>query len=405
MRLASSAPTRLYFLDWVRIIAFFVLIVYHVGMYYVTWDWHVKSPYASDAMEPLMMLSSPWRLGLLFLISGVASRFMLAKISGGQFLRQRSWRLLLPLLFGMAVIVPPQPFFEVIEKLGYSGSYGDFMGLYFHAYHGFCKSAGDCLDLPTWNHLWFVAYLWIYTLALTGIVALLGARFHVWSERLAQWLSKPALLLVPIAVLAAGRIYLLPLFPSTHALVGDWYNHFTYFFLFLTGALLAPHAGVWTRLEALRWPAFAAALAGWATLMIFFSLPEGVLTAAQLAVVRPIMRTVYALCQWLPIVAVCGFAHRHLQFDSPRRRYLTQAVFPVYMLHQTLIVSIAHLIKPARLAPALESVILIVLTLSFSFAVFELVRRSAVLGPLFGVGRESRPQAATTSRAPVASAA
>src|SRR3954467_8909771 len=141
MRPATSAPTRLYFLDWVRIIAFFVLIVYHVGMYYVTWDWHVKSPYASDAIEPLMMLSAPWRLGLLFLISGVASRFLLAKVSGGQFLRQRTWRLLLPLLFGMAVIVPPQPFFEVIEKLGYSGSYGDFLGLYFHAYHGFCKAA------------------------------------------------------------------------------------------------------------------------------------------------------------------------------------------------------------------------------------------------------------------------
>jgi glucan biosynthesis protein C len=50
---------RLFFLDWVRITAFFVLIVYHVGMYYVTWDWHVKSPHTSSAVEPFMMLSSP----------------------------------------------------------------------------------------------------------------------------------------------------------------------------------------------------------------------------------------------------------------------------------------------------------------------------------------------------------
>ena len=63
---------RRYDLDWVRIGAFMLLILYHVGMYYVTWDWHVKSPQASHDIEPLMMLTSPWRLSLLFLVSGVA---------------------------------------------------------------------------------------------------------------------------------------------------------------------------------------------------------------------------------------------------------------------------------------------------------------------------------------------
>jgi len=112
---------RLYFLDWVRIVAFFVLILYHVGMYYVTWGWHVKSPFASDTLESYMFLSSPWRLGLLFLVSGAASRFMLVKCSACAFMRQRSWRLLVPLLFGMLLIVPPQPYFEVIEKVRLPG--------------------------------------------------------------------------------------------------------------------------------------------------------------------------------------------------------------------------------------------------------------------------------------------
>ncbi|UUZ47935.1 acyltransferase family protein [Massilia sp. B-10] len=115
----QSTQPRLFFLDWVRIIAFLLLILYHVGMYYVSWDWHVKSPFASDTIEPFMILSSPWRLSLLFLISGVASSFMLAKIGAGKFMRQRSVRLLVPLIFGMFVIVPPQPYFEVIEKFAY----------------------------------------------------------------------------------------------------------------------------------------------------------------------------------------------------------------------------------------------------------------------------------------------
>jgi hypothetical protein len=53
----GSLGERRYDLDWVRIGAFMLLILYHVGMYYVTWDWHVKSPDASHAIEPLMMLS------------------------------------------------------------------------------------------------------------------------------------------------------------------------------------------------------------------------------------------------------------------------------------------------------------------------------------------------------------
>jgi hypothetical protein len=46
-------------LDWIRIIAFALLIFYHIGMYYVTWDWHVKGLNASELIEPLMQLTSP----------------------------------------------------------------------------------------------------------------------------------------------------------------------------------------------------------------------------------------------------------------------------------------------------------------------------------------------------------
>jgi len=86
-------------------------------MYYVTWDWHVKSVNASNAIEPLMKLSAPWRLGLLFLVSGVATRWMLNKFSVGSFIRQRSARLLIPLVFGMLVVVPPQALSRQLSKL------------------------------------------------------------------------------------------------------------------------------------------------------------------------------------------------------------------------------------------------------------------------------------------------
>lgn len=386
----NNKDARLYFLDWVRIIAFFVLIAYHVGMYYVTWDWHVKSPFASDTLESYMMLSAPWRLGLLFLVSGVASSFMLNKTSVGEFMRQRSWRLLVPLVFGMLVIVPPQPYFEVIEKYGYQGSYLDFMKLYLHNYRGFVTGTDSHLVLPTWNHLWFVAYLWVYTLALAVIGRTLGARFEALSERLAHLLTGWKLMLLPLAVLALARLLLATRFPSTHALFGDWYNHAMYFFLFLLGAMLARQRDVWQRLDAMRWTGLGTALACWALLKIAYSLPDGLVPESTSAWLWPLLRVVHALFQWSAIVAACGFAHRHLEFDSAKRRYLAQAVFPVYIVHQTLIVSMAHALKPVRLAPGIEGIVLTVLALTLSFAIFEAVRRCAPLRPLFGLGAADR---------------
>lgn len=396
----NPSQQRLYFLDWIRIAAFFLLVLYHTGMYYVNWDWHVKSPHASDTIEAFMMLSSPWRMCILFLVSGVAAAFLLNKAGTGKFVRQRSVRLLVPLLFGMFVIVPPQPYFEVVEKVAYQGSYLDFMKLYVQAYDGFCRGT-DCLILPTWNHLWFLPYLWVYCLLLCALVAVLGqARWTRLASATAGFLSSWKLVLLPVAVLAIGRLALLTRFPHTHDLVMDWHNHATYFPVFLLGALVAFQGVFWQRVEQVRFGALATALGGWAFLMSYYAITEH-MPPEQVGLWRDGQRVLYALVQWSAILAVCGFGHRHLQFDSAKRRYLTQAVFPVYLLHQTLIILFSQLIKPAQHGPVLEAVLLVAMTLTASFGIFEVVRRIPLLRPLFGLGREAQPAriAAATARA------
>ena len=73
--LASTSPRR-HDLDWIRVGAFVLLILYHVGMFYVPWDWHVKSSHEVPGLIPAMLLTNPWRLTLLFLVSGAATRFL-----------------------------------------------------------------------------------------------------------------------------------------------------------------------------------------------------------------------------------------------------------------------------------------------------------------------------------------
>jgi peptidoglycan/LPS O-acetylase OafA/YrhL len=374
-------------LDWLRVIAFGLLVLYHVGMYYVSWGWHVKSPFANEGPEPFMLLSSPWRMSLLFLISGVATAYMLRGPASG-FFRRRSLQLLLPLLFGMLVIVPPQAYLQVVEQLpgGYGESYLAFYGRYLSGYHGFCGTDGDCLRLPTWNHLWFLPYLWSYTVlawlawrllpatALQRLRAALGRAMSGWGA-----------LLLPVAVLAAARLLMVERFEQTHALIDDWYSHAQYFSVFLIGFLAAFDSRFWEALQRLRWVSLLVAAACYATLVHawYFAgyddahpIPEAL---------RLWLRLAWAADQWCAIAALLGFAYRWRHADSPALRYLTVAVFPVYILHQTVIVVLAHALKPLKIAPALEAMLLVGATFALCFAGYALIRRGRILRPLFGL--------------------
>lgn len=379
--------SRHYFLDWVRIGAFALLVLYHVGMYYVTWDWHVKSPFASDALEPFMLMSSPWRLSLLFFISGVATAFLLGKGEQG-FLRKRSWRLLVPLAFGMLVLVTPQAYYQIVEQLpgGYHDGYLAFWARYLQADPNFCRD-GDCLAVPTWNHLWFVVYLWAYTMVLCVLRRVAPDALSRTSERLARWLGGGYGLLVwPALFLITVRLALVGRFESTHALVDDWYNHAQYLPQFLLGFAVAKSPAIWGRFAALRWPAAAISAAGYAFIVWYFGLYGGDSTPPDL--LRAVQRAVWGLFQWSAIVAIVGFAANRSPGDSRARRYLTEAVFPVYILHQTIIVVLAHNLQPLGLRPPVEGPLLVLATLALCFAGFELVRRIGWLRPLFGLGRE-----------------
>ena len=381
---AALAAPRLYFLDWLRIFAFGLLVLYHVGMVYVSWDFHFKSPSAGTALEPWMRLSSPWRMSLLFLVSGAVTSVMLARRADGAFLRTRSKRLLVPLLFGMLVIVPPQTYVEVVHKLGWSGSYLQFMGLYLSAYGDFCPAPGRCIVLPTWNHLWFVAYLWVYT-------ALLWAVLQRWPsglDRLAGWLGRQghrrlAWMLVPVGLLWLARLTLGLRFPSSHALVDDWFNHAQYLGFFVAGAAFVRVPGLWAMLSGLRWHALGLALACWA---VGVSLDSPISPQAML---------LRSGVQWWAIVAALGFCHHHLNRDHPLRATLNEAVFPVYILHQTVLLLAAAALAPSALAPWVEGPVLVAITLAGSIMGYLAVRRIGWLRPWMGLaGMPARSAAA-----------
>ncbi|MGQ3352995.1 MAG: acyltransferase family protein [Phreatobacter sp.] len=378
----TSLPHRRLDLDWIRVTAFVLLILYHVGMLYVSWGFHVKSLHDGRVIEPLMIALNPWRLAILFLVSGAATRFMLDRSTPGTLAGRRSWRLLVPLLFGMIVVVPPQSYAEVVEKLGFSGGYLSFwFGHYLRFDHGFCSIENGrraCIILPTWNHLWFVAYLWLYTMA----VATLAAQMPAALRRAERWIETwpdAALLLGPALLLAAFRGFLFPISPVTHALVDDGYAHAVYGSAFLFGVLIARSDAVAKATVRLRWPALLLGLASYLAL-VWLRDPR---PAAGANALRPL---VYGVDQWCWIVTILGFARHWLATrDNPVLRYACGAVFCWYIVHQTIIVMVAHHLKGIALPAFAEAATIIAATMAGCAATYEVARRVAPLGTVFGI--------------------
>src|SRR3546814_14787207 len=97
-------------MDWLRIGAFGLLILYHIGMFFVPWDWHVTIAQPLDWVAIPMRLTNSWRLPLLFLVSGYATAARFAKLCGvGAFILSRIARLLIPLLFCILVTIARAP--------------------------------------------------------------------------------------------------------------------------------------------------------------------------------------------------------------------------------------------------------------------------------------------------------
>jgi hypothetical protein len=388
---AAQSSDRRVDLDWVRIGAFGLLIFYHVGMLYVSWQFHIKSAHRIVALEPLMLVLNPWRLALLFLVSGAATRFMLLKYTMRLLLRARSFRLLIPLIFGMLVIVPPQAYDQIAENLGYPAGFVDFYTRHYFAFAPQFCAPGPCILLPTWNHLWFVAYLWVYTMAL-GLVLAAAPGLIGWIERrLTPVLSGALLLVVPSVAFAAYRIVLLPNFPSTHALFGDWYNHAVYATVFLLGFVLARAAAFWDAIERQRWLALSLAAAAFLSFLVLRWSRDSATPPSLL--LKLYGDVAYGSFQWLCIVAILGFARRWLAADSAVRRYLTDAIFPFYIVHQTAIIMIAHALHGRDLPVWLEASIVISGTLAACVLTYEIVRRITILRPLFGLRLSASEQA------------
>jgi peptidoglycan/LPS O-acetylase OafA/YrhL len=376
------ASTRRHDLDALRVLAVLVLLAYHASRPFDLEPWHAKSAWASAGVQLLGGIFTPWRLPLLFMVSGAGTYFALRRRSAGAYARERLVRLGVPLAVGMFVVVPPQVYVERISPwmpnrqspIDFQGSYLAFQPRILDGVY----PAGNF----SWHHLWFLAYLLVFSLAALPLFQWLEASDRRVRERLAALLARPGALFLPIVPLAVVHVALRGAFPSTHALVGDWWNLAHYFVVFVLGYLLVTDPAFMAAAVRHRHPA-ATSFAALTVLRLGLILAWP--PAAPYSRGYALQLVVRAALEWTALVAVLGYAHRGLDRPSPVLRWAGDRVYPFYVWHQTVLVVLAYWVLRWSAGPGPQYVALLLGGLAVSVLLCQLVARTRVTRLAFGM--------------------
>jgi hypothetical protein len=373
-------PTRRYDLDWLRIFVFGLLILFHTGMFYVeNWGWHAKSIYQSQFLENFMLIVEPWRMPVLWLIAGIAIRFIMAKVSVWRFITLRSFRLLLPLLFGILVVVPPQLYVEMSYNGDLNMNYWQFLTEFFstnsHIFEKYQSGIWPHIDV---NHLWFIRSLWQYSLVLLCLIPLLNTQ---WVNRATTWLFNcHGVFAIVLSVLPLFIIQINWEMESVRYPLG--------FTLMVYGYLIGWNTVFWQRIRQNVKPLFITSVCCYCSFIAFYNLIwldllEGIEPAHPAIALLGMLN--YSLIRVLGALTVFGFAHKFLNVKSQKLSYFNDAVYPFYILHQTIILVIGYNLSKLSLGPVIEPILLITFTILTCFIGYEIIRRTSLLRPFFGL--------------------
>lgn len=375
-----KSAARLYDMDWLRVTAVLLLLPFHTAMIFVTWNFHIKNDVLSPGLTAFNMFLNMWHMPLLFLLSGGGTFCALGFRSGKAYAVERLQRLGVPLLFGMLVVIPPQVYTERILKGQFHGSY---MSFYPHVF-----SAPYPEGNLSWHHLWFMAYLLVYSLIVLPLFMRLRGRGAGTAEKFAAYFSKGGRIFILAIPLMLSELCLRPFYPGGNQnLIADWANFLYYIMYFIFGYMI--YSDVRLREAAARNGKLAlvigAVIASTFLLLEFVIKPDVNSIALKLFAV-----VIWAFNGWCWVIGLCGVASRKLLFTNKSLKYAVDAALPFYIMHQTFIILIgARVIKLDQGIPVKFTVTL-VLSFIVTMAAYEVVRRIGVLRFLMGMRKMKR---------------
>lgn len=363
-------------LDTLRVFAIAVLIVFHHAMIYVPdWGFHYKVKTDWMFLQNLLLLTSPWRMGLLWLISGIALSFMSSRASLLASLLKRTSQLLFPLLVGVLMVIPVQLYAEMSQASKMPLTYTEFLyALFFdkgEIFKGFGAGIWPSIDV---NHLWFLRSLWQYSL-----LALICSPFLL-SDRGIRLISRLSNYFWSFLLVIFVSVVLIQMF-----LTGDLAREVYGAVWFAFGFLLGRYVTFWQALHKFTFTLVLAALFSLVAVQIGFVIVWNVENPNAYA--KLIAEAMYCVNRTVLPLALLALGYRYFNFENVRVSCLNRLVFPLYILHQSVSIGGAFLIS--YYFPVLNAIWHVTLSSAFllvvCFVALGIITRSNVLRVAFGM--------------------
>jgi glucan biosynthesis protein C len=342
--------SRRYDIDWIRVIAIGLLLIYHIAIGFQPWGIMIGFIATEKTWGSLwipMAMLNVWRIPLLFFVSGMGVYFALQNRNWKQLVMERASRILVPFVFGIFVIVP--------------------IHLYLWRYY----YKMDLIYQPDPGHLWFLGNIFAY------VVILLPLLFYLRRNEngklaciIRKVLSHPMGLLIVVGAFIIEALLIKPYPYEMYA--RTWHGFFLGLLAFFFGfCFVLSGDSFWKMILKWRWLFFFLAVALFGVRMILFQMNV------------PVYLLVTESDCW--ILSVFSFGYRYLNHPGKALNYLSQAAYPVYILHMIFLYLGAVLIFPLNVAAPVQFILLLLFTVTGCFGFYEIIRRVNFIRPLFGL--------------------
>lgn len=382
---STQLQDRRYDLDWLRVFAILLVLLFHVGMFFVHWPWHIKNPETSRGFGYVMAFLHQWRMPLLLFISGAGTMYASSRRTKGQFALERTKRLFIPLIFSMFVVVPPQIYFERITA--------------YSSYLDFYRTVFDLVPYPmggsfSWHHMWFVLYLFLYSLVAIPVIAFLRSeKSEGFMSRAERYFARPWGFVSYVLLIILSQILLRPYYPEqTHTLIGDWAYATQLFLFFGAGLVVSASPKLWNILLERRRFHLAAALASLALMEFLYAIPWASIQPYFRVNIESVWDVNELIVAWTWVIAIIGYGQRYLNRKSTLVQHANEGIYPFYILHQTVIIAIAYPMVSWGAGMMAKFVVLTLLSFTVTIAIYLLlIRPFNVMRFLFGM-KAKRPE-------------
>jgi glucan biosynthesis protein C len=396
----KTSGARVYYLDWLRVLAILMVFLFHAVHPFDYGDWHIKNVEQSEFLTVLLTLLGIWGMPFFFMVAGSASWFALHSRSSKQYVQERFNRLFVPFIVGTILFFPLQNYLEWVNKMQRG-----VMATGFQEFVSRPVSDGSIFGwlTPRWFgygvHLWFLAFLFAFAVITLPLFQWMmkgsGKKSINWMARMSERRGSLLLFIIPLVLVHS---LLMQYYPAEH----DWADFFNQMMFFILGFILFADDRFRRAIRRDWWIFTILALLIVIALLVMYLFDMPLLEwyensgNPQFYLVQ-LLVSALALCCCLLILYI---GQRFLDFSNHWLRYGQEAALPFFVLHQPVIVVIAFFVVQWQTGIWIKLSVVVLSSFIVTISLYEFViRRLPLLRRIFGM-KVQRPEVRQVSAQP-----